>query len=97
MGVEVTALTWIVAVAGFPITSVLLSGQLVAVFSPRGEWTIKNVYGGTPASTDPKAYFAFNQGYAWADSAFWLPLQVAGSVGVLLGERWRFLFVRLVA
>ena len=93
---EVTALTWIVAVAGFLVTAVLLGAQLVAVFKPQGEWTIKNVYGGTPASTDPKAYFAFNQGYAWADTVFWLPLQIAGSVGMLLGERWGFL-VALIA
>ena len=94
---EVTASTWIVAVAGFLVTAVLLSAQLVAVFNPRGEWTIKNVYGGTPESTDPKAYFAFNQGYAWADSLFWLPLQVAGSVGMLLGERWGFLLALIAS
>ena len=94
---EVTASTWIVAVAGFLVTAVLLSAQLVAVFNPRGEWTIKNVYGGTPESTDPKAYFAFNQGYAWADSLFWLPLQVAGSVGMLLGDRWGFLLALIAS
>ncbi len=65
--------------------------QGIAVFSPRGEWTIRNVYGGDPGATDPKAYFAFNQGYAWADTFFWAPLQIAGSVGMLLGERWGFL------
>lgn len=88
---EVTVLTRIVAVGGLLITALLLGAQLVAVLSPRGEWTIKNVYGGSPSTTDPKAYFAVNQGYAWADAVFWLPLQIAGSVGMLLGERWGFL------
>ena len=33
----------------------------------------------------------FNQGQAWADSFFWAPLQIAGSVGMVLGQRWGFL------
>ncbi len=88
---EVTALTWIVAILGLLIMAILASLQFVAVLRPRTEWTIENVYGGTPDGTDPTAYFAFNQGYAWADSFLWAPLQVAGSIGMLLGERWGFL------
>ncbi|MDJ0498283.1 MAG: hypothetical protein QNJ89_10655 [Acidimicrobiia bacterium] len=88
---EVTALTWIVAILGLLIMGILASLQFVAVLRPRTEWTIENVYGGTPDGTDPTAYFAFNQGYAWADSFLWAPLQVAGSIGMLLGERWGFL------
>ena len=88
---EVTALTWIVASLGLLIMAILASLQFVAVLRPRTEWTIENVYGGTPDGTDPTAYFAFNQGYAWADSFLWAPLQVAGSIGMLLGERWGFL------
>jgi hypothetical protein len=88
---EVTWLTWIVAVAGLVLIGLLATLQLVAVVNPRGEWTIRNVYGGDPSGTDPAAYFAFNQGYAWADPFFWAPLQVAGSIGMLLGERWGFL------
>ena len=88
---EVTALTWTVAILGLLIMGILASLQFVAVLRPRTEWTIENVYGGTPEDTDPKAYFAFNQGYAWADSFLWAPLQVAGSIGMLLGERWGFL------
>ena len=52
---------------------------------------MQNIYGGDPSATDPKAYFAFNQGPAWADLLLWAPLQVAGSVGMLLGEQWGFL------
>ena len=57
---------------------------------PRAAWTVDNVYGGTPDATEPTAYFAFNQGFAWADVFMWAPLQVAGSIGMLLGERWGF-------
>lgn len=88
---EVTALTWVVAIAGLVLIGLLGGLQLVAVLRPRSPWTVVNVYGGSPDATDPKAYFAFNQGYAWADSFFWAPLQIAGSVGMLLGERWGFL------
>ncbi len=88
---EVTALTWIVAVAGLVLIGLLAALQLVAVVNPRGSWTIENVYGGDPSRTDPTAYFAFNQGYAWADAFFWAPLQIAGSIGMLLGQRWGFL------
>lgn len=88
---EVTAWTWIVAVAGLLLIALLGCLQLIAVARPRTDWTIRNVYGGSPEDTDGTAYFAFNQGYAWADSMFWVPLQIAGSVGMLLGQRWGFL------
>jgi hypothetical protein len=88
---EVTLLTWIVGVGGLLLMGLLTAAQLVAVINPRGEWTIENIYGGDPSNTDPKAYFAFNQGYAWADTVFWAPIQIAGSVGMLFGLRWGFL------
>lgn len=88
---EVTWLTWLVAVAGLLLMGLLASLQLIAALRPRSEWTINNIYGGSPETTDPVAYFAFNQGYAWADPFFWAPLQIVGSIGMLLGERWGFL------
>ena len=88
---EVTAATWVVAILGLVIMGLLGGLQLVAVLRPRSAWTIDNVYGGSPETTDPTAYFAFNQGYAWADAIFWAPLQIAGSIGMILGYRWGFL------
>jgi hypothetical protein len=88
---EVTILTWAVAIAGLLLIGLLSALQLVAVIHPRERWTIDNVYGGTPEATDPNAYFAFNQGQAWADPFFWAPLQIAGSIGMLLGHQWGFL------
>ena len=88
---SVTWFTWVVAVTGALIMGLLATLQLVAVLRPRSRWTIDNVYGGSPDGTDPTAYFAFNQGYAWADPFFWAPLQFAGSIGMVLGERWGFL------
>jgi len=88
---DVTVMTWVVAVTGLVLMAVLAGLQLFAVFRPRSEWTIENVYGGDPDTTDPTAYFAFNQGSAWADPFLWAPLQFGGSIGMLLGERWGFL------
>ena len=88
---DVTVLTWIVALAGLAIMGLLGALQLVAVLRPRTGWTIENVYGSSPDDTDPTAYFAFNQGMAWADVFLWAPLQFAASIGMLMGERWGFL------
>jgi hypothetical protein len=62
---EVTVLTWVVAATGLLLIGLVAALQLIAVLKPRGRWTIDNVYGGTPDTTDPNAYFAFNQGQAW--------------------------------
>ena len=88
---DVTLATWIIAVGGLLLMGLLMVFQLIAVLRPRSAWTIANVYGGDPESTDPKAYFAFNQGYAWADTFFWGPIQVIASIGMLLGQQWGFL------
>jgi len=88
---EVTLFTWIVGVAGLLIMCLLFVLQFIAILRPRADWTIKNVYGSDPGGTDPRAFFAFSQGMAWADVIFWGPLQLAGSVGMLLGQRWGFL------
>lgn len=88
---DTTLMTWLVAVAGLVLIGLLGSLQLVAVLRPQAQWTIDNVYGGTPEATAANAYFAFNQGYAWADLLLWAPLQILGSIGMLLGERWGFL------
>lgn len=94
---DVTVLTWIVAVAGLVVIAALGAAQIIALARPRSEWTIDNVYGGSPAGTDARAYFAFNQGYAWADALFWAPLQVAGSIGMLRGDRWGFLLALMAS
>ena len=94
---DVTLLTWIIAIVGLLIMGLLFVMQLVAVLRPKAEWTVENVYGGNPESTDPKAYFAFNQGFAWADVFLWGPIQIAGSIGMLLGERWGFLLALMAS
>jgi hypothetical protein len=94
---EVTALTRAVAITGLMLMGLLGGLQTVAVLRPRAAWTIENVYGGTPEATDPKAYFAFNQGVAWADTFLWAPVQIAGSIGMLLGRTWGFLLALMAS
>jgi hypothetical protein len=94
---DVTPVTWVVAIAGLALILLLGSFQTVALLRPRAQWTIDNVYGGSPEMTDPKAYFAFNQGHAWADPIFWAPLQIAGSIGMVLGHRWGFLLALMAS
>ncbi len=67
---DVTVWTWVIAVSGLLLIGLLAALQLVAVARPRSRWTIENVYASSPEGTDPVAYFAFNQGYAWADAFF---------------------------
>ena len=94
---EVTVTTWFVAALGVLLMGILATAQTIAIFRPRAAWTVTNVYGGDPDATDPKAYFAFNQGYAWADAFFWAPFQFAGSVGMVLGARWGFLLALIAS
>jgi hypothetical protein len=93
----VTPLTWIVGITGIVLMGLLLTVQLIAVMRPRAAWTVTNVYGGSPDSTEPTAYFAFNQGLAWADVFFWGPIQIAGSIGMVMGHRWGFLLALLAS
>ncbi len=94
---QVTSLTCAVAVVGLLIITLLIVIQSVALLKPRSQWTIDNVYGGSPDATDPKAYFAFNRGFAVADTFVWGPLQIAGSLGMVMGERWGFLLALIAS
>ena len=94
---DVTLWTWVVAVSGLLLMALLATLQGIAVLRPRSSWVVENVYGGNPEDTDPTAYFAFNSGFARADVFLWAPLQFAGSIGMLLGQRWGFLLALMSA
>ncbi len=63
---EVTVLTWIVAITGLLPMGLLSALQLVAVINPREGWTIENVYGGNPDATDPNGHPALHSAAAGA-------------------------------
>ena len=52
---SVTPMTWIVAIAGLVLITLLGALQAVAVVRPRDPWTVDKVYGGDPSATDPVA------------------------------------------
>ena len=45
---DVTPMTWIVAIGGLALIALLGGVELVALVRPRSEWTIANIYGGSP-------------------------------------------------
>ena len=94
---SVTPMTWVVAFGGLVLIALLAALQAVAVVRPRDRWTVDHVYGSDPADTDPIAYFAFNRGLAIADVFVWTPLQIAGSLGMLAGQRWGFLLALMAS
>ena len=93
----VTTWTWVIALSGLVLTTVLMLLQSIAVLRPYSKWTIRHVYGGSPDNTDPTAYFAFNRGFAIADAVFWGPLQITASIAMLAGERWGFLLALIAS
>lgn len=54
---DVTPLTWIIALTGLALILLVGGLQLVAVVRPKHQWTIDNVYGGSPETTDPSPAF----------------------------------------
>jgi hypothetical protein len=92
---DVTPLTWTIAITGFVLMALLMALQLIAVVRSRNALTIQNAHGGDTEATDPKACFAFNQGHAYADVFFWGPIQLVGCIGMVLGARWGFLLALL--
>ena len=88
---EVTFVTRIIAGTGLVIMALLAAAQLLVLLRPRAPWVVRHILGGSPDATDARAYYAFYLGLAWADVALWMPLQVAGSLGMLSGLRWGFL------
>ena len=86
-----TGVAWSVSVGVVVWVGLLRVGQSIGMLRFHAAGTTENIYGGTPDDTDPTAYFAFNQGMAWADVVFWAPFQIAGSLGMVLGARWGFL------
>ena len=75
---EVTDNTRIVAVLGLFMITLLEVFQFMILLRPRSEQSL----------TPPEVY---DLGWAYADTLWSLPLQIGGSVGMLLGRKWGFL------
>lgn len=69
----------------FPVLCV----QLLMVLWPHSRIT-KDFIIGRGEDWHNETHFHMSYGAAWADLVVWLPLLVAGSIGVLMGQTWGY-------
>ena len=81
-----TFITWALIVFGAVFIFLpMLYAQLLMARRPHSQKARDYIIGEGEDWRD-KTHFRMSYGYAWADLAIWLPLVVAGSIGVLLGQ-----------
>jgi hypothetical protein len=85
-----TGLTWILLVSGWVLALLLLVAQGLMAFRPHSRRAREIVIGKGEDWRD-RTHFKSAYGMAVADLGFQLPLLVAGSVGVVMGESWGYL------
>jgi hypothetical protein len=87
---EPTLITWILVVFGLVLIFLpMLYVQLLMVLRPHSQKT-KDILIGKGDDWRDKTHFRISYGAAWADLMIWLPLLVAGSIGVILGQAWGY-------
>ena len=59
---EVTLVTWMVALGGLALMGLLMTLQAIAVVRPRAPWTIRNIYGGDPERHRPEGLLRLQPG-----------------------------------
>ena len=81
--------TWILIIFGLITCGPLLGVQLVVLLQPHSQKTRELVIGKNQEWRD-KTHFKSAYALAWADWIFFLPVFVAGIIGVLLGQTWGY-------
>lgn len=90
MILSTTGLTWILVAFGLIfVVPVMVYAQFLMVTNPHDQ-KIKNIIIGKNQHWRDKTHLRFAYGCGWADLVWWLPLLVAGSVGVILGHAWGY-------
>ena len=85
-----------------PVTWLLVLFGLVAIFLPMvyAQWMMvrrpqdqatKDLLIGKGEDWRDRSHLRVSLGMGWADLVLWLPLLLAGSIGVLLGHHWGYL------
>ncbi len=88
--IEPTVVTWGLVIFGIVFIFLpILYAQLLMVRRPQDQKT-KDLIIGKGEDWRDKSHLRFSYGIGWADLVFWLPLLVAGSIGVLLGQQWGY-------
>jgi hypothetical protein len=85
-----TPVTWVLVIFGALLIFLpMLYAQLLMALRPHGQQA-KDVIIGKGEDWRNETHFHMSFGAAWADLLIWLPLLVAGSIGVLLGQAWGY-------
>lgn len=84
-----TIVTWILVIFGAITLLPLLLAQITILVHPHGQ-KAKDILIAKGEDWRDKTHFRSAYGFAWADWMLLVPLFVAGSVGVLLGQPWGY-------
>ena len=85
-----TTVTWALVVFGVITLIPLVLAQVSMLIRPDSQAT-RDLLISKGEDWRDKTHFRFALGAAWADWLFFVPMFVAGSVGVLLGQTWGYL------
>lgn len=88
--IEPTYATWILIIFGAVTLLPLFVAQLIMLFQPDSQ-KARDILIGTGEDWRDRTHYRSALGGAWADWILFMPLAVAGSVGVLLGHVWGYL------
>lgn len=86
---EPTLVTWIIVIFGFLIYIPVIYGQILLLACPHSQ-AAKDIIIGKGEDWRDRTHFRSSYGFAWADLIFFLPILIAGSVGVILGQVWGY-------
>ena len=86
---EPTVVTWILIIFGAITLMPLLFAQLTILVDPQGQ-RARDVLVAKGENWRDRTHFRSAYGFAWADWLLVVPLTIAGSYGVLLGEAWGY-------
>jgi hypothetical protein len=84
-----TLVTWILVIFGLITCGPLLVAQLVMLLQPEGQ-RAKDLMIGKGEEWRDNTHFKSAYALAWADWIFFMPVLVAGIIGVLLGQVWGY-------
>ena len=84
-----TLVTWILIVFGLITCGPLLYAQLVVLRQPHSQKT-RDLMIGKGEEWRDNSHFKSAYAFAWADWIFFMPVFVAGIIGVLFGQVWGY-------
>ena len=84
-----TVVTWVLVVSGAITLAPLVLAQLVMLVKPHSQHA-RNILVAKDEDWRDKTHFRSALGLAWADWLLAVPLVVAGSTGVILGQAWGY-------